>query len=101
MKDDAVLLVQRAHEIAKLRSKHLFQRSLLRRDHMHLDLAGAQRGGDFQSDEARADDDCALRRLGGGDDGAAVIERAQEMTVRQLGAEPVKLPVPVASSSLS
>ena len=63
MEFDAVLLVQRADEIAELRPEHAFERTLLRRDHMHLDVAGAQRGGGFQADEACADHDGALGRF--------------------------------------
>ena len=86
MELDAVLLVQRAHEIAELRPEHAFERALLRRHHMHLDLARAQRGGDLQPDEARADHHRALGLLRLRDDGAAVGERAQRVHVRQIGA---------------
>ncbi len=37
MEDDAVLLVQRAHEVAELGAEHSFERPLLRRDDVHLD----------------------------------------------------------------
>jgi len=42
MKDDAVLLMQCAHEIAHVGSKHALHRPLLRRDDVDLDVARAQ-----------------------------------------------------------
>ena len=61
MEDDAVLLVQRAHEVAELRPEDALQRPLLGRDDMDLELARAQRGRDLEADEARADHDGAAR----------------------------------------
>ena len=86
MEDDAVLLVQRAHEVAELGAEDALHRPRLGRDHMHLDVAGAQRRGDLEADEARADHDRALGVLRIGDDGAAVGERAQRMHMRLVGA---------------
>ena len=103
MKHDAVLLVQRADEIAELRPEHALQRPRFRRHDMHFELAGAQRRRHFEPDEARADHDHALRAFGVGDDGAAVGERAQRMNMRQIGAGNGSRTgsAPVASSSRS
>ena len=53
---------------------------------MNLDVARAQRGRDFEADEAGAEHDGAARRLGALDDGAAVGERAQRVNMRLVGA---------------
>ncbi len=102
-KTDAVLLVQRAHEIAHLRTQNALHRSLVRRHHMDFDLAGAQRRRDLEPDEARAQHDHAARRFGALDDGPAVGERAQRVHVRLVGAGIDKRTgsAPVASSSRS
>ena len=63
MEDDAVLLVERADEVAELRPQHPLQRPRLGRDDVHLELARAQRGRDLEPDEARADHHGALRLL--------------------------------------
>ena len=81
-----MLLVQLAHEGAHLLAEHARHRNLFGRDDMHFDLARAQRGRNLEADEARADHDGALRRLGALDDGAAVVERAQNAHMRQIGA---------------
>src|SRR5262245_18306412 len=60
MKFNAMLFVQGADEIAKLRPEHPFKRSLLRRDDMHFDIARSQRSGCLKANEARTDDDRAL-----------------------------------------
>ncbi len=70
VKDDAVLFVQFAHEVAQLRPQHLFERARVRRHHVHLEPALAQRRRGFEPDEAGAEHD---RALGGAelvDDGA-------------------------------
>ena len=46
----------------------------LGRHDVDLEITGAQRCGDLEADEARAEHDRAARLLGGGDDGAAVGE---------------------------
>ena len=61
MKHDAVLLVQRADEVAHVRSEHTLHRPLFRRHHVDLDVARAQRGRDFEPDKAGADHDRAAR----------------------------------------
>src|SRR5690606_1605799 len=48
-------------------------------DHLYVDLAGAQRGRDLEPDEARADHHRLLASFGFGDDGTAVLERAQRL----------------------
>ena len=102
MENDAMLLVQRAHEVTHLRPEHAFHRPLLRRHHMNLDVAGAQRRRGLQSDEARADDERAARSLGRFDDGAAIGERAQAYgheagRRRGLRAAPVRRRLPAAA----
>ena len=62
MEDDAVLLVERADEVADLATEHALQRHAVGRDDVHLELARAQRGRDLEPDEARADHDGAPRR---------------------------------------
>ena len=84
VEDDAVLLVQAAHEVSHLRAEHALHRPLVRRHDVHLDPTRAQRCGDFQTDEARADDDCASCRRGGFDDCAAIGERSQGVYVRKV-----------------
>src|SRR5262245_44615220 len=59
MEYDAVLLVNRAYEIAKFAPEHAFQRPALRCHDMNLDFARPQRGGNLEPDEARADHDRA------------------------------------------
>ncbi len=90
MKDDAVLLVDAAHEVAELGSEDALERPALGRHHVHLDLAGAQRGRDLEADEARADHHGALGLLGVGDDGARIRQRAQHVHVRLAGARDVE-----------
>ena len=63
MEDHAVLLMQRAHEVAHLRAEDTLHRPLLGRHDMNLDVAGAQRRRGLQPDEARADHDRPLRAL--------------------------------------
>src|SRR5262249_12041938 len=55
MEYDAVLLVNRAYEIAKFAPEHAFQRPALRCHDMNLDLARPQRGSNLEPDEACAD----------------------------------------------
>src|SRR6516162_6924398 len=59
MEDDAVLLVNRAYEIAKFAPEHAFQRPALWRHDMNLVLARPQRGGNLKPDEACAEHDRA------------------------------------------
>jgi len=68
----AFLDVKPAHEAAELGAEHARQRLLVGRDHVDLEVAGAQRRGDLEPDEAGTDDDGARRLLGLGDQRAAV-----------------------------
>ncbi len=86
MKDDAVFLVERLHEAAELGPQNFLHRPFFRRDDMDLDVARAQRGRDFEADEARAEHDDPLCRLGAFDDRLAVLQRAKHEHVRRLGA---------------
>ena len=52
---DAVLLVNRAYEIAEFAFEHTFQGPAFRRHDMNLDLAHPQRGSNLDPDEACAD----------------------------------------------
>ena len=81
-----MLLVERANEVAHLRTQDALHRPLFRRDHMDFDIAGAQGGRDLEPDKARAQHDCPARRLGTLDDRPAVRERAQRAYVRLVGA---------------
>ena len=53
---------------------------------MDLDVARAQRGRDFEPDEARAEHDDPLRCLRAVDDGPAVFQRSKHEHVRRVGA---------------
>jgi len=53
---------------------------------MNLDIPGAQGCGDLEPNEARSDHDSALCPVGRCDDRAAIVERAQQMNVRLVGA---------------
>src|SRR5690349_8624656 len=86
MKDHAMLFVKRSDEVAKLWPEHTLKGPLFRRDNVHLDLTGAQRGCDLKTDEACADDDRAFCFFGIGDDAAAVGKRTQGMDVRLIRA---------------
>src|SRR5262245_24465152 len=85
VEDHAVLLMECTHEIPHLRTQDALHRALLGGDDMDLDLAGAQRGSDFEPDEARAQHDRAASCLGALDDGAAIGKRAQRADMRQVG----------------
>ena len=86
MKDDAVLLVQRADEVAHVGSEHAFHRPLFRRDDMHLDVTRAQCRRRLKSDKARADHDRPARTLDGFNDRPAIRKRTQDMDMRLVGA---------------
>ena len=86
MKDDAVLLMQRAHEIAHFRPEHALHRPLFRRHHVDLDIARAQRRRGLKPDKAGADHDCAARAVDGVNDRPAIRKRAQRVDMRLVGA---------------
>src|SRR5262245_7456645 len=90
MKIDAMLFVQGTDEIAQLRPEHPFKRSLLRCDDMHFDIARSQRSGRLKANEARADDDHALRRLCLLDERTAIRERPQGVHMRLIYARNVE-----------
>ncbi len=79
MKDDAVLLVQGADEIAHRRAQHALHRPLLQADDMDLDVPRAQRRRGLEPDKARADHDGAACAVRGRNDRAAVGQRTQHM----------------------
>src|SRR6202021_102992 len=61
MKDDAVLLVQGAHEIAHAGPQHALHRPLLGGYDVNLDIARSQCSRGFEADKAGADHDRAAR----------------------------------------
>lgn len=72
-----MLLVEAANEVAQLRTQHAFERAPLGPDHVHLDPPRAERRGDLESHEARAQDDRAPRPVRRLDDRATVGQGAQ------------------------
>ena len=86
MKDDAMLLMQGADEVAHLRPEHALHRPLLQPDDVDLDISGAQRRCGFEPDKARADHDRAPRAVGQGNDGAGIGQRAQHVNMGLVGA---------------
>ena len=81
-----MLLVDRLDEAAELGPENFLHRPLFRRDDMDLDVARAQRGRDFEADEARAEHDDPPRGLGSFDDRTGVLKRAEHEHVGRLGA---------------
>ena len=67
-------------------SQDLLHRDGLRCDHVHVDIARAQRCRHLETDEARADHHGSLRGQRLGDQRAAVGERAQIVHVRKIAA---------------
>ena len=63
MEADAFAFVKRLELGPDIRSEHVFERNLLDRDHVDLDLSLAKRRRGFEPDEARADDHGAAARL--------------------------------------
>ena len=90
VKDDAVLLVQDAHELRNLGTEYPLERRAFRRSHVHLDLARAQRRRRFEPDEACAQHHGTLRAFGALDDRAGIGKRAQHEYVRRVGARNVE-----------
>ncbi len=74
-----MLLVEGTHEIAHLGTEDAFHRPFLGRHDVDFQAAGAQRGGDLQADEARADHHGPLGGFGPLDDGATVGQRTQRV----------------------
>src|SRR5204863_7882427 len=71
---DAFALVQRPDVVPEVVAEHATEWNFLRCDDIDRDLAGAQRGRDFQSNETRADDHRAFGAFRGLDDRATVGE---------------------------
>src|SRR5262245_51243667 len=86
VENHAVLLVQRADEIAHLRPENPLHRPLVRRPHMDPQSAGAERSRDLEPDKARTHDHRPACRLGIVDDRLAVAERAERVHVWLVGA---------------
>ena len=86
MKNNAMLFMQRTHEVAHLRAEHAVHRPLFRRHHVNLDAARAQGRCRLQSDKARADHNRATCIFGLFDDGAAISARSQRQDLRLVGA---------------
>ena len=75
-----------ADEVAHLRTQYPLHRPFARRHNMNIDFAGAQGGGNFEADEAGAQNDGAARSPGPFDDRPAIRKRAQHMDVWLVGA---------------
>src|SRR5262249_61804355 len=86
MEYNAVLLMNRAYEIAKLAPEHAFQRPAPRCHDMNLDLARPERRSNLEPDEACADHDRVPGRFCPGNDRSRIGERAQHVYVRLIGA---------------
>ena len=86
VEDHAVLFVQSAHEVPHLWAQHALHRPLLRRHDVHFDVARAERSGDLETDETRAQYDGPPRRRRPRDDGTAIAEGSQRVHVRQVHA---------------
>ena len=69
--------VQTTHELTELRTEHALQGSPIASDDVDCNAPLTQRGGDFQGDEACANDDYLFRRSGLRGDVAAVGIRAE------------------------
>ena len=82
MKDDAVLLVQRANEVAHVRSEHTFHGPMFRRNDVDLDIARAQRRRGLKSDKAGTDHNRTARTFCGFNDRPAIRKRAQDVDMR-------------------
>src|ERR1700687_3928124 len=85
VKNDTVLLVERAYEIAHLWTQNTLHRSLFRRHHMDFDSTCAQGGRDLEPDKARAQHDRSGSWFGSLNDRPTVRERAKRAHVRLLG----------------
>ena len=86
MERDAMLFVDRADERSELGAKHARHRDRIGTDDMDLDVVGAQRRSDFETDEARADDHRLAGLFGLCNQRATVVERAQIMNMIEVGA---------------
>src|SRR5439155_1508426 len=87
VEDDAVLLVEDANDITELGAQHALEWAPPRRDHVHVDLPGAEGRRDLEPDEAGPEDHRPPRRLGGLDDRAAVLQRAKVVNRRTVAGE--------------
>ena len=86
VKDDAVLLVQGADVVTKLRAEHPFERSLLRCNDVDIDAAIPEGCGHLEPDEARSHHHGALRACGERDNRLAIGQRTQGADVRLVSA---------------
>ena len=85
VKPDAMLLVQSPNKVADIGAKDFFNRNGLGPDHLHVDIARAQRRGHLKTDEACTDDNCAPGSLRVGNQRVTVGQSAQVMHLRQAG----------------
>ena len=86
MEDDAVLFVQRSHEVPHFGPKHALHRSLLGRNDVDLDISRTQCRRGLKADEAGTDHDCAAGAVQRLDDRPAIRKRAQRMDMRLVSA---------------
>lgn len=77
MKGHTITLVQVPDEAADLGAEGPLHWTRLGRDHMHFEIALAQRRGDFEPDEARANDHGTMRTRGRRNHRPAVAEVAE------------------------
>src|SRR4051794_1356617 len=90
MKADAVRFVQTSNPPAHVRAEDAHHRLSLWGDHMDIHLARSKRGGDFQPDETRADDDDAFAWTGGRGNTPAVSDCAEVVDARGVRARNVE-----------
>jgi hypothetical protein len=84
MEAHAVLLMDTPHFSSKLLAEHAREWYRLGPDHVHLQPAVPEGGRRLEADEARAYDHRVSRPRRALDDGAALLEGAQEMHVRTI-----------------
>jgi len=85
VKVNAVLLVQRAHEVTEFSAEHTFEWASIRSHDVHLEASRTQSRGDLQADETCAQDDRALGIGEARDDGAAIGQSAEREHVGLIG----------------
>src|SRR5262249_50848460 len=82
VEDDAVLLVDLADHVAQLRADDSLERSRLGAHDVDLHLAGAERRGHLETDEARAEHHGPTALACGGHDPSAVGPGAERVGAR-------------------
>ena len=83
MEADPSFLVHLLDELAQPGAQHTFERHPVATHDIHFEVAGSQRCGHLEPDEARADNDGATRCPSRPNDAARVSQRAQREDVRE------------------